>query len=147
MVREIVKDIDILKKKSDRFEFDNISDMTINYGSDQLIQDLLDTADAHREECLGLASIQIGVPKRVIIVRINNKFIPFINPTIIQKSKATYSVKESCLSLDGEREVSRHHVIKVGYTARNGKPIVKTFRGITAQIIQHEIDHLNGILI
>lgn len=147
MVKEIVKDINILQQKSDRFEFTNISNLTMNVGDEHLIQDLLDTAEYHKNNCLGLACIQIGVPKRVVVVRMGNKFVPFINPTILQKSKDTYLIKEGCLSLDEQREARRHYHIKVGYTTQNKKVKVETFKGITAQIIQHEIDHLNGILI
>ena len=138
MVKEIVKDLEVLQQKSERFEF----------GKDEyLIQDMIDTAEHHKERCIGLACIQIGTPKKVILVRIGNKFIPFINPTILQKSQAKYKTVEGCLSLDGEREVYRHKKIKVGYTTLNKKSRVEVFGGIVAEIIQHECDHLNGILI
>lgn len=147
MVREIVKDINFLQQKSDKFEFANISDLTMNVGDEYLIQDLIDTAECHRDDCIGLAAIQIGVPKRLIVVKIGKNFIPFINPIIFQKSKTTYTAREGCLSLDGEREVCRHASIKVAYTTKDKKSEVKTFKGLIAQIIQHEVDHLNGILI
>lgn len=137
MVKEIIKDIDVLQQKSTKFEFDD----------ENLIRDLLDTAEHYRYICLGLAAIQIGVPKRVIVVKIKNSFIPFINPTIIQRSNATYMANEGCMSLNGQREARRHFYIKVGYTTQNGKVEEKQFKGATAQIIQHEIDHLNGVLI
>lgn len=137
MIKEIVKDIDFLQQKSTKFEFDD----------DNLIQDLLDTAEHYRYICLGLAAIQIGVPKRVIVVKIKDKFVPFINPTILQRSHATYVAQEGCMSLEGKREARRHFHIKVGYTTKEGKVEAKTFDGITSQIIQHEINHLNGVLI
>ena len=147
MVKEIVKDVEILKQVSDRFEFPNISGLTMNVGDEYLIQDMLDTAECLKANCLGLAAIQIGVPKRIIVVLMGNKFVPMINPVIIQKSNSTYITTEGCLSLDGLREVRRHHTIKVAYTTRKKKPKVETFKGLTAQIIQHEIDHLNGKMI
>ena len=138
MIKDIVKDTEILSQKSERFEFGK---------DDYLIQDMLDTAEHHKEHCVGLACIQIGVPKRIILVRQNDKFIPFINPIITQRSKETYTAKESCLSLDGEREVKRHKGVKVIYTNKDKKTKCMAFSGFIAEIIQHEIDHLNGILI
>ena len=137
MVKEIIKDIDVLQQKSTKFEFDDKN----------LIQDMLDTAEHYRYICVGLAAIQIGVPKKVILVKINNKFVPFINPTIFKKSRDTYLAREGCMSLEGQREVRRHYTIQVGYTTKDGKTEYKMFSGMTAQIIQHEIDHLNGVLI
>lgn len=138
MIREIVKDEKILTQKSERFEFGK---------DDYLIQDMLDTAEHHKNHCVGLACIQIGTPKRIILVRQNDKFVPFINPMIVQRSKETYTAKERCLSLDGEREVKRHKGVKVIYTTKDNKPKCMAFSGFTAQIIQHECDHLNGVLI
>lgn len=138
MVKEIVKDEAILRQKSEVFKLGE---------DDYLIEDMLDTANAHKEICAGLACIQIGVPKRVILVRQGSKFIPFINPMIIHKSKKTYIAREGCLSLDGIRTVKRHTSVKVVFTDTHGKRQVKDFIGSTAEIIQHECDHLNGILI
>lgn len=138
MIREIVKDENLLKQKSTNFIF----------GEDEyLIQDMLDTANAHNENCAGLACIQIGVAKRVVLVRQGNNFIPFINPKIIKKSPKTYIAREGCLSLDGYRIVQRHNSVKVMWTTQNGKTKVQEFNGFIAQIIQHECDHLNGVLI
>lgn len=147
MVKEIIKDVNVLQQKSDKFEFPNNSGLTTNVGDEYLIQDVMDTAEYHKDHCLGLACIQIGVPKRIIVVRMGHKFVPMINPVIIQKSTTMYTATEGCLSLDGLREVRRHSTIKVAYTTRNKKPKVETFKGLTAQIIQHEVDHLNGKLI
>ena len=138
MIKDIVKNTEILSKKSERFEFGK---------DDYLIQDMLDTAEHHKDHCVGLACIHIGVPKRIILVRQNDKFIPFINPIITQRSKETYTATERCLSLDGEREVKRHKGVKVIYTTKDKKTKCMAFSGFVAQIIQHEIDHLNGILI
>lgn len=138
MVREIVTDKNILTQKSERFVI----------GKDEyLITDMLDTANAHKDRCVGLACIQIGVPKRVILVRQDDKFVPYINPIIVHKSITAYTAKEECLSLKGARSVRRHHLIKLMYTDKNGRTRSKIFEGFTAQIIQHECDHLNGVLI
>ena len=139
MIKPIVKDLKILTQKSEPFVL----------GEDNsLIIDLLDTAIAHKQKCAGLACIQIGVAKRVILVRKNeDDFMIMINPTIIKKSNETYTTQEGCLSLDGKRTVKRHKSIKVIYTTLNGKKKAQEFNDYTAQIIQHEYDHLNGILI
>lgn len=138
MVREIVTDKKILTQKSERFVI----------GKDEyLIADMLDTANAHKDRCAGLACIQIGVPKRVILVKQGDKFVPYINPIIVHKSITTYTAKEECLSLKGARSVKRHHQIKLMYSDKNGRSRSKVFEGFTAEVIQHECDHLNGVLI
>ena len=138
MVREIIKDMEILTQKSEKFVI----------GQDEhLIADMLDTANKHKDRCAGLACIQIGVPKRVILVRQGDKFIPYINPVIVSKSPNTYIATEGCLSVEGVRSVKRHEQIKLVYCDRNGKTKSANFNGYVAQIIQHECDHLNGILI
>ena len=148
MVKEIIKDVDFLQKTSDRFYFaGDYIDGTMGSNDEYLIQDMLDTAEHHKDNCIGLAAVQIGVLKRIIVVYMGGKFVPFINPVIIQRSRGTYMTKEGCLSLDGLRDVRRHDSIKVAYTTKNRKTKVQTFKGITAQIIQHEVDHLNGKLI
>ena len=138
MVKEINKDTESLKQKSQSFIFGE---------DDYLITDMLDTANAHKENCVGLACIQIGVPKRVILVRQGLSFTPFINPVIIKKSTSTYLAEEGCLSLDGTRQVKRHRTVKVMWQDTKGKQKVREFNGFTAQIIQHEVDHCNGLLI
>lgn len=139
MIKEIVKDIEFLKQKSEDFNFETDKD---------LIQDLLDTAKHHGANCVGLAAPQIGVHKRAIVVLMNTGFVPMLNPVIFWKDlKSKYNTVEGCLSLDGERETKRFHRIKVKYTNKNGVTMIWPFDGRQAQIIQHEVDHLNGILI
>ena len=138
MIKEIVKDTEFLSKKSEKF---------ILGEDDYIIQDMLDTANAHKDDCAGLAAVQIGYLKRVILVRMNDTFIPFINPKIIQKFGKTYLATEGCLSLDGTRSVRRHTGVRVIYTDKNGKHISMPFTKREAEIFQHEVDHLNGILI
>lgn len=138
MIKEINKDIESLQQKSMPFIFGE---------DDYLLTDMFDTANAHKENCAGLACIQIGVAKRVILVRQGDTFVPFINPMIIKKSPKTYIADEGCLSLEGLRQVKRHNTVKVMWTDTSGKKRVREFNGFTAQILQHEIDHCNGLLI
>ncbi len=138
MIREIVKDETILKQKSVSFVFGE---------DDYLIQDMLDTANKHIENCAGLASIQIGVPKKIILVKQKDNYSVFINPMIIKKSLETYVANEGCLSVDGIKPVKRHRSVKVVWTTPQGKKKVQEFKGFIAEVIQHECDHLHGILI
>lgn len=138
MVKEIVKDTDILTQISEPFVFGK---------DDGVIKDMLDTAAEHEENCVGLAAIQIGVAKRVILVFNGSAFIPMFNPQIIGRSKETYMTEEECLSLEGKREVKRHRSITVIFQNSKKKFERKQYSGLMAQIIQHECDHLNGILI
>lgn len=140
MIRVINKDTESLSQKSVAFDLTSDAD-------GELLRDMLDTAEAHKENCVGLAAIQVGVAKRAILVRMDDKFVPFLNPMIIHKSPQTYCADEGCLSLDGTRSVKRHRTIKVMWTEPNGKRRVREFSGFTAQIIQHEVDHCNGVLI
>lgn len=140
MVKYINKDTESLSQKSVPFDLNDDLDA-------ELLRDMIDTANAHRDNCVGLAAIQVGVPKRVILVRQGDTFVPFINPMIIKRSPRTYVTVEGCLSLDGERTVKRHSSIKVVWTTPGGKKKSQDFHGHLAQIIQHEVDHCNGILI
>ena len=113
----------------------------------QLYIDLLETANFHKEKCVGLSAVQIGEHKRAVCVLIGNNFELIINPLVISKSKETYETEEGCLSLEGTRKVKRHEWIEVFYSSRNGKTKKQKFYGYTAEILQHEIDHCNGVLI
>lgn len=137
-VREIVKDVNILTQKSAPF---------ILGEDDSVIQDLQDTATDHEDRCVGLAAIQIGIPKRVIVVKEGSNFVTYINPVIVKRSRESYMATEGCLSLDSPRTVKRYRSIMVSYTTANGKKKSKTFDGFVAEILQHEIDHCNGVLI
>lgn len=138
MVKEIVKDETILTQKSETVSVEE---------AQEIITDLFDTANAHLEECAGLAAPQIGVHKRVVVIRGGDTFWPMINPVIIKHSGRRFINSEGCLSLDGVRSVERSTSVLVAYMDRSGKRITKTFNGMPAIIIQHEIDHLNGKLI
>lgn len=110
-------------------------------------QDLLDTLLAHKDTCVGMAANMIGIHKRVIAFENEGSYMVMLNPEIVQMSEG-YETEESCLSLlGGPRKTSRYGKIKVKYQTLDFKTRLKTFTGWTAQIIQHEIDHCNGVLI
>lgn len=113
----------------------------------ELAQDLLDTLTAHKETCVGMAANMIGVCKRMIAFQNGDGYMVMFNPEIIKASEP-YETEESCLSLlGGPRKTKRYQKIKVQYQTSDFQIRIKTFTGWTAQIIQHEIDHCNGILI
>ena len=112
----------------------------------QVGQDLLDTLAAHREGCVGMAANMIGVRKRVIAFDNEGTDMVMFNPVIL-KSEGVYDTEEGCLSLPGIRKTKRFQKIKVQYQNAAFQTRIKTFTGWTAQIIQHEIDHCDGILI
>ena len=109
-------------------------------------QDLLDTLAAHADGCVGMAANMIGVSKRIIAVEAEEGYLVLFNPVILKKTGA-YEAEEGCLSLEGVRKTRRWQIIKVQYQTPDGKPRIKNFTGWTAQIIQHELDHCNGVLI
>ena len=109
-------------------------------------QNLLDTLIAHRESCVGMAANMIGVSKRIIVFDNEGAYMTMFNPEIVKCSEP-YEAEEGCLSLSGRRKAKRYRKIKVRYQNAEFQTRLKTFSGWTAQIIQHEIDHCNGILI
>ena len=109
-------------------------------------QDLKDTLEAHREGCVGMAANMIGVSKRIIVFDDHGSATVMFNPEIIKCSGA-YEAEEGCLSLSGTRKATRYRSIKVQYQNEKFQMRLKTYTGWTAQIIQHEIDHCNGVLI
>ena len=138
MIKKIVKDENILTQKSEQVSIEE---------AQEIITNLLDTAKAHIDNCAGLAAPQIGVLKKVIVVRTGNSFFPMVNPMIIKKSGKKFVNHEGCLSLEGVRSVERYENILVNYIDGSGKRQTKSFNGIMSVIIQHEVDHLNGKLI
>lgn len=113
----------------------------------QTAQDLLDTLTAHKDECVGMAANMIGVRKRIIVFDNEGKYMTMFNPEII-KCDGAYETEEGCLSLlGGPRKCRRYKTIKVKWQTSEFQTRVKNFTGWTAQIIQHELDHCNGILI
>jgi len=109
-------------------------------------RDLLETLTAHADGCVGMAANMIGVLKRIIAVEAEDGYLVLFNPVILKKS-VPYDTQEGCLSLEGVRPTRRWQTIKLQYETPEGKPRIKNFSGWTAQIIQHEIDHCDGILI
>ena len=113
----------------------------------QTVQDLLDTISAHADECVGMAANMIGVRKRIIAFDNMGVYMAMLNPEIIEKSEP-YEAEEGCLSLlGGPRKCLRYRKITVKWQTGGFRTMTKAFSGWTAQIIQHEIDHCNGILI
>ena len=112
-----------------------------------IARDLLDTLNAHRETCVGMAANMIGVTKRIIAFADGKGYTLMLNPKIIRQS-GEYETEEGCLSLlGGPRKTKRYQKIKVEYQTVDFQTRLKTYEGWTAQIIQHEIDHCNGVLI
>ena len=135
MVREIMKDPIFLAQKSAPA---TAEDSAIG-------QDLLDTLAAHKDGCVGMAANMIGVAKRIIVFDDEGTYTLMYNPEIVKCSQP-YEAEEGCLSLPGSRKAKRYRSIKVRYQNPDFAVRLKTFTGWTAQIIQHEIDHCNGIL-
>lgn len=137
MVRELMHDPIFLARKSESATADDL----------RTAQDLLDTLTAHQETCVGMAANMIGVAKRIIAFDDGGSYMVMLNPKILKQS-GEYETEEGCLSLlGGPRRTKRYRKIKVEYQTLQLQTRLKTFEGWTAQIIQHEIDHCNGILI
>ena len=137
MVKEVMHDPIFLAMKSEPATADDL----------QVAQDLLDTLIANKEGCVGMAANMIGVRKRIIVFDNEGSFMMMFNPEILKASDA-YDTEESCLSLlGGPRKCRRWRSIKVRWQNEQFQTRIKTFTGWTAQIIQHEIDHCNGVLI
>ena len=136
MIREIMKDTGFLSLKAEPAAPEDLPTAA----------DLLETLEAHRETCVGMAANMIGVNKRIIAFDNGGTCVVMFNPEIIKRSEP-YQTKEGCLSLPGMRDTKRWKSIKVQYQNEKFQLRYKTFSGWTAQIIQHEIDHCEGILI
>ena len=136
MVKPIMKDPVFLSQKSEAATADDLG----------IAQDLLDTLAAHRDGCVGMAANMIGRAKRIIVFDNEGSYMTMLNPEIVKYTGA-YETEEGCLSLDGKRKAKRYRSIKVRYQNDAMQLRMKTFTGWTAQIIQHEIDHCNGVLI
>ncbi len=136
MIRPIMKDPIFLSQKSAPA---TVLDLPV-------AQDLRDTLEAHRDGCVGMAANMIGLAKRIIIFDDNGSATVMFNPEIIKCSRA-FEAEEGCLSLSGTPKAKRFRSIKVRYQNERFETRIKTYTGFPAQIIQHEIDHCNGILI
>ena len=137
MIQELIHDPILLAKKSTPATAEDLP----------IARDLLDTLAAHRDSCVGMAANMIGQCKRIIVFDCEGKLMLMLNPEIISAS-GEYETEEGCLSLlGGPRKTKRFQKIKVRYQTEAFQTRLKTFTGWTAQIIQHEVDHCNGILI
>lgn len=136
MIRDICKDEAFLAQKAKTATAEDLD----------TAQDLLDTLAAHREGCVGMAANMIGVNKRIIVFDDDGKYQVMFNPVIV-KHDGPYEAEEGCLSLTGRRKVKRFQTIKVQWQNEKLQTRRKTFTGWTAEIIQHEIDHCEGVLI
>ena len=137
MVREIIKDTFILMKKSENAGREDL----------QTARDLLDTLNANKEICVGLAANMIGENKNIIAVQMGIIPVVMINPVIVSHFGGSYETEEGCLSLEGVRKTKRWNEIEVEYYDMMMKKHRNKYKGFTAQIIQHETDHCNGIII
>ncbi|MBO3443214.1 peptide deformylase [Clostridium sp. CCUG 7971] len=136
MIRKIVKDISFLEQKSECATKEDV----------EVINDLIDTLKANLDHCVGMAANMIGVKKRILVFCAGNMIIPMVNPVILKKEDS-YEAEESCLSLIGSRKTTRYETIEVEYLDKNFNKHKQIFTGFTAQIIQHELDHFEGIII
>ncbi|MBP1568326.1 MAG: peptide deformylase [Oscillospiraceae bacterium] len=137
MIKDILHDPVFIAAKSEPATADDL----------QTAADMVDTITANKDACIGMAANMIGVLKRIIVFDDGGKYTVMFNPEIIRCEKP-YKTEEGCLSLTGgPRPVERYKTIKVRWQNEKFEPRVKMFSGITAQIIQHEIDHCNGVLI
>ena len=136
MIKPIVRDMLFLSQKS----------QPATKTDTQVIDDLRDTLEANKDRCIGMAANMIGVRKRVIIVNVGFVNMIMINPLITKKSQP-YETEEGCLSLDGTRKTTRYNEIEVEFQDISFKRQKRSFSGLTAQIIQHEADHLDGKII
>ncbi len=136
MIREIMRDESFLAQKAEPATPEDLL----------VAQDLLDTLEAPKERCVGMAANMIGVNKRIIVFDNEGTYMVMFNPEIIKRS-GPYQTEEGCLSLEGTRPAKRWQSIKVHYQNEKFQERFKTFTGWTAQIIQHEMDHCDGIII
>lgn len=137
MVKELVHDPILLAMKSETATKDDL----------QTAQDLTDTLSAHKDSCVGMAANMIGVRKRIIVFDNGEEYMTMLNPEILKRSEP-YETEEGCLSLlGGPRKCKRYKFVKVKWQTVDFQTRIKTFTGFTAQIIQHEIDHCDGVLI
>ncbi len=136
MIREICKDKAFLAQKAESAAADDLC----------TAQDLLDTLIAHKDGCVGMAANMIGVNKLIIAFECGGSYTVMFNLVIIRRSGA-YEAEEGCLSLSGTRKTMRFQSIKVQWQNEKFQTRLKTFTGWTAEIIQHEIDHCEGVLI
>lgn len=136
MIKPVMRDIMFLSQPSEK----------ATPADRQVITDLVDTLNAHLDGCVGMAANMIGVQKRIIVVRMGPVSMPMVNPVIVSKA-GEFDAEEGCLSLMGLRKCRRYREIEVSYQDASFLPRRQKYTGWIAQIIQHEIDHCNGVII
>ena len=136
MIRDICKDEAFLARKAEPATAEDLA----------TARDLLDTLAAHKDGCVGMAANIIGVNKRIIVFDDDGSYQVMFNPVIVKRDRP-YEAEEGCLSLTGRRKAKRFQTIKVQWQNEKFQTRLKTFTGWTAEIIQHEIDHCEGVLI
>ncbi|MFQ4154939.1 peptide deformylase [Pediococcus pentosaceus] len=136
MIKSVIHDQQILSQTSIPATKQDLS----------VVMDLMDTLKANSERCVGMAANMIGVHKRIIVVTMGMMNVPMINPVILKKGNP-YTTEEGCLSLTGERSTTRYDEIEVQYLDLEFKKNTQKFKEFIAQIIQHEVDHCDGIII
>lgn len=136
MIKQIIHDPIFLARRSLPATAEDVS----------VADDMLETLRANADKCVGLAANMIGVSKCIIVFDDNGTYAEMFNPEILS-GREIYETEEGCLSLDGTRKTKRYKAIKVKWQNRQMQTRIKTYTGWTAEIIQHEIDHCNGILI
>ena len=136
MIKQIIHDPIFLARRSLPATAEDVS----------VADDMLETLRANADKCVGLAANMIGVSKCIIVFDNNGTYAEMFNPEILS-GREIYETAEGCLSLDGTRKIKRYKTIKVKWQNRQMQTRIKTYTGWTAEIIQHEIDHCNGILI
>lgn len=139
MIREIMRDESFLAKKAVPATQEDMPEAL----------DLKETLQAHAHHCVGMAANMIGVNKAIIAIKTERmpRVLLMFNPKIVKKSAKSYKTQEGCLSLEGQRDTVRYESIEVSYRDMEWRKQKDKFSGWVAQVIQHEIDHINGIII
>ncbi len=137
MEREIMKDLLFLSQKAEAATKEDIT----------IARDLMDTLAVHRAHCVGMAANMIGERKAIIAIAEGERLTAMLNPVITKKSPRKYKTTEGCLSIPGEHEVERHEWVEIKYRDISWNKEKRKFSGFEAEIIQHEMDHLDGKLI
>lgn len=137
MIRPIVTDVMLLSRKC----------TPAGKGDLPVALDLIDTVRAHRDSCVGMAANMIGVTKRIIVIQIGEFCLPMLNPVIRRKIGKAYETEEGCLSHTGTKKTTRYPSVEVEYQDLQFQKQKQVFEDFAAQVIQHEIDHCDGILI
>lgn len=137
MIREIIKDENILK----------VASVEATRKDSKVLKDLCDTLESLKDECLGIAANMIGENKRILAFYEGTHMITMYNPHVVGHSQESYEAEEGCMSLEGERKVQRFKTITVKYFDKTWKERTGKFQGLSAEVIQHMLDHFEGILI